>query len=46
MKILIIDDSKAMRTVTKIRLKEGGYGENDILEAENGEVALKLIKKH
>ncbi|MGL1892155.1 MAG: response regulator [Spirochaetaceae bacterium] len=42
MKILVIDDSTVMRRIHMNLLKEIGFNKSDILEAENGEVALKL----
>jgi len=41
-KILIADDSQFMRKMLKDLLVEGGYKEEDIVEAENGNVTLEL----
>ena len=42
MKVLVIDDSAVMRRIHVNLLKEIGFAAEHILEAENGEVALKL----
>jgi two-component system chemotaxis response regulator CheY len=42
MKILVVDDAMVMRNIHKNILKEHSISENDLLEAENGEKALKL----
>lgn len=44
MKILLVDDSKAMRIIVKRALKEAGYGRETIAEAANGDEALTLIQ--
>ena len=41
MKILVVDDSTAMRRIIKNVLKEAGYGE--AVEAKNGEEALEML---
>jgi two-component system chemotaxis response regulator CheY len=43
-KILIVDDSKAMRLLIRRSLREAGYGEHTFFEASNGLEALDLIK--
>jgi two-component system chemotaxis response regulator CheY len=43
MKILIVDDSKAMRMIIKRTLNEAGYGGHSIVEAENGKQGLKAL---
>lgn len=43
MKILVTDDSKAMRMIVVRTLRQAGYGGHDILEAENGREALGLV---
>jgi len=43
-KILIVDDSKMARNITKRSLEICGLTDINILEAENGEEALKLLK--
>ena len=40
MKILIADDSRAMRQVIKFVLREAGYSGHTILEAADGQAAL------
>jgi two-component system chemotaxis response regulator CheY len=42
MKILIVDDFNTMRKVLRNLLKQGGY--ENVVEAEDGEVALAVIK--
>ncbi len=42
MKVLVIDDSVVMRRIHVNLLKEIGFSEDQILEAENGEVAFKV----
>lgn len=44
MKILIVDDSKAMRLIVRRALREAGYGHHDIIEAGNGMEALEVIR--
>lgn len=43
MKILIVDDSSAMRMIVRRALRQAGYGDHDIKEAENGKRALEVI---
>ncbi len=43
MKILIVDDSKAMRTIVIRTLRQAGYGDHVLQEAINGAEALKAI---
>ncbi len=43
MKILIVDDSKAMRTIVIRTLRQAGYGAHTLQEAINGADALKTI---
>lgn len=44
MRILIVDDSKAMRTIVIRTLRQAGYGEHSVQEAANGVEALKVIQ--
>ena len=44
MKILIVDDSKAMRMIVARNLRQAGYGDATISEAENGAEALASVK--
>jgi two-component system, chemotaxis family, chemotaxis protein CheY len=44
MKILIVDDSKAMRMIVRRQLNEIGLGESDFLEAASGAEGLAAIK--
>lgn len=41
--ILIVDDSLPMRGVLKKTIRAAGFGGADVLEAENGQVALNLL---
>jgi two-component system chemotaxis response regulator CheY len=44
MKILIADDSRAMRMIVTRTLRQAGLGKHDLVEAENGREALDKIK--
>lgn len=44
MKLLIVDDSKAMRMIVARTLRQAGYGGLEIREAENGAQALEAIR--
>ena len=44
MKILIVDDSKAMRMIVMRHLRQAGYGEADLREAGNGAEGLAAVK--
>ena len=44
MKLLIVDDSKAMRMIVTRTLRQAGYGGAEIREAENGAQALAAIR--
>jgi two-component system, chemotaxis family, chemotaxis protein CheY len=41
MKILIVDDSKAMRMIVKRTLRQAGFGDHEIVEAEDGKLGLE-----
>jgi len=43
MKILIVDDSKAMRMIVKRTLRQAGFGGHDVQEAINGKDALSVM---
>lgn len=45
MKILVVDDSKAMRIIVLRTLKQAGYGDHAFSEATNGKEALDLLHK-
>jgi two-component system chemotaxis response regulator CheY len=45
MKILIIDDSKAMRLIVKRTLRQAGFGNYEIEEASNGVEGLQAIER-
>jgi two-component system chemotaxis response regulator CheY len=42
MKILVTDDSKAMRMIVVRTLRQAGFAGLEIIEAENGQVGLAL----
>lgn len=44
MKILIVDDSKAMRMIVIRTLRQAGYGHHDLAEATNGAEALAAAR--
>ncbi len=44
MKVLVVDDSQAMRNIIKAGLKKMGVFD-EIVEAENGKVALEKLKE-
>lgn len=44
MKILIVDDSRAMRMIVKRILRQTDIGDHKTVEAENGKEALKQVE--
>ena len=44
MKILVVDDSTAMRLMIIKTLRQAGFGGNDVVQAEDGQVALGKVK--
>ena len=44
MKILVVDDSRAMRRIISRIIKEAGFTGHQIVEAENGQEALEVVK--
>ncbi|NOX68918.1 MAG: response regulator [Gammaproteobacteria bacterium] len=44
MKILVVDDSSAMRMMVIRTLRQAGFGGNDVEQAEDGSVALEAIR--
>ncbi len=44
MKILIVDDSRAMRRIIQRTLRQAGFGGLTILEAGNGAEALEIVR--
>ena len=44
MKILVVDDSRAMRRIVARTIKEAGYAEHEIVEAENGREGLEVAQ--
>jgi two-component system, chemotaxis family, chemotaxis protein CheY len=45
MKIMVVDDSKAMRMIVIRTLKQAGLGDNDIRQATNGAEAFAAIRQ-
>ncbi|MDB4973515.1 MAG: response regulator receiver [Myxococcaceae bacterium] len=43
-RIMVVDDSKAMRMIVRRTLKQAGFGSYDVEEATNGAEALQKIK--
>lgn len=46
MKILIADDSRAMRMIVTRTLRQAGLSGHELIEAENGREALELVVAH
>ena len=44
MKILVVDDSKAMRMIVMRTLRQAGYDDHELLQAENGAEGLELVE--
>lgn len=44
MRILIVDDSKAMRGIVMRSLRQAGFGDHTFEEAANGQLALAAVK--
>ncbi len=44
MKILVVDDSRAMRRIVSRTIRQAGYEGHDIVEAENGREALGVVE--
>lgn len=45
MKILIVDDSKAMRMIVTRTMKQAGFDKHTFIEASNGREALGVIQE-
>jgi two-component system, chemotaxis family, chemotaxis protein CheY len=45
MNILIVDDSKAMRMIVRRTLRQAGFGDHAIIEANNGKEALESVRQ-
>ncbi|WP_183094874.1 response regulator [Nocardioides stalactiti] len=44
MKILIADDSRVMRQIVIRTLRQAGHGGHEVVEAENGRMALEMVQ--
>lgn len=44
MRILIVDDSKAMRLLVRRALRQAGYGAHEVVEAASGPEALEVVR--
>ncbi len=44
MKILLVDDSKAMRLIVRRTLRQAGFGDHAITEVSNGKEALDAVR--
>ena len=45
MKILVVDDSKAMRMIVVRTLRQAGFSGHDVVEAENGKEGLEKTRE-
>ena len=45
MKILIVDDSKAMRMIVTRTLRQAGFGDHDYVEAGDGSEGLEAVTR-
>ncbi len=45
MKILVVDDSTAMRLMIIKTLRQAGFGDNDVIQAADGQLGLDAIKE-
>jgi two-component system, chemotaxis family, chemotaxis protein CheY len=46
LKLLVVDDSRAMRSIIRRVLRQAGYEKHEILEAADGRSALDVIKSN
>ncbi len=46
MKILVVDDSSAMRMMVVRTLRQAGFGGKDVEQAEDGAIALECVRKN
>ena len=45
MKVLVVDDSKAMRMIIMRTLKSAGFGSHDYIQASSGAEGLEMVSK-
>ncbi|MFT7623567.1 MAG: two-component system chemotaxis response regulator CheY [Myxococcota bacterium] len=46
MKVLIVDDSRAMRMIVRRTLRQAGFEVDSVVEAENGARGLEQVEEH
>lgn len=46
MSILVVDDSSVMRKIVIRTLRQAGYGDHDVVEAEDGVEGLEKAREH
>jgi two-component system chemotaxis response regulator CheY len=46
MKILVVDDSKAMRMIVTRTLRQAGFGDHEVIEGGDGTDGLRLVAEH
>jgi two-component system, chemotaxis family, chemotaxis protein CheY len=46
MKLLIVDDSKAMRMIVRRTLRQAGFDDHEVQEASDGIEALKVMERY
>ena len=46
MQVLIVDDSRVMRQIVARTLRQAGFDDLELLEAENGRMALEMVATH
>lgn len=44
LKLLVVDDSRAMRSIIRRVLRQAGYGQHEVVEAADGHEAVQVIK--
>ena len=46
LKLLVVDDSRAMRSIIRRVLRQAGYGKHEVLEAADGMSAIDVVKSN
>lgn len=44
MRVLVVDDSRVMRAIVSRTLRQAGYGDAEVIEAEDGAQALERVR--